>query len=177
MTIFSPEPAPRARVRRAAFASSGPSGPVRLAHPPTHRPVGTSGAAGQRRRAFSWPPPCWVRDRRRAPAQRLYGPALRRPPPCRSPRSRPGSTPLWWTWSPPSITGKARRRAPDSAHLLREVFTDDHVVNGATRIKVTAISNGRAYTAAVEGYDVSSGIAVIRGETPPGSSRHARQFQ
>ncbi len=43
-----------------------------------------------------------------------------------------------------------------------EVLTNNHVVNGATSIKVTDIGNGRTYTATVVGYDVSSDIAVIK---------------
>jgi S1-C subfamily serine protease len=43
-----------------------------------------------------------------------------------------------------------------------EVLTNNHVVDGATSIKVTDIGNGRTYTATVVGYDVSSDIAVIK---------------
>ena len=43
-----------------------------------------------------------------------------------------------------------------------EVLTNNHVVDGATSLKVTDIGNGRTYTAAVVGYDVSSDVAVIK---------------
>ncbi len=43
-----------------------------------------------------------------------------------------------------------------------EVLTNNHVVDGATSIKVTDIGNGRTYTATVVGYDVNSDVAVIK---------------
>jgi S1-C subfamily serine protease len=43
-----------------------------------------------------------------------------------------------------------------------EVLTNNHVVEGATSIKATAISNGRTYTAKVVGYDQSKDVAVIQ---------------
>jgi S1-C subfamily serine protease len=43
-----------------------------------------------------------------------------------------------------------------------EVLTNNHVVDGATSIKVTDVGNGRVYTATVVGYDRSSDIAVLK---------------
>ncbi|GAA3579768.1 hypothetical protein GCM10022222_75730 [Amycolatopsis ultiminotia] len=43
-----------------------------------------------------------------------------------------------------------------------EVLTNNHVVEGATSIKVTDIGNGRSYTASVTGYDRSHDIAVLK---------------
>ncbi len=43
-----------------------------------------------------------------------------------------------------------------------EVLTNNHVIDGATSIKVTDLGNGRVYTATVVGYDRSSDIAVLK---------------
>lgn len=43
-----------------------------------------------------------------------------------------------------------------------EVLTNNHVVEGATRIKATDIGNGRTYSATVVGYDRSEDVAVIK---------------
>ena len=43
-----------------------------------------------------------------------------------------------------------------------EVLTNNHVVNGATSIKVTDIGNGKTYTATVVGYDASHDVAVLQ---------------
>jgi S1-C subfamily serine protease len=43
-----------------------------------------------------------------------------------------------------------------------EILTNNHVVNGATKISVTDIGNGKTYTAKVVGYDDSHDIAVIQ---------------
>jgi S1-C subfamily serine protease len=43
-----------------------------------------------------------------------------------------------------------------------EVLTNNHVVEGATSIKVTDIGNGKTYSASVVGYDVSVDVAVIK---------------
>jgi S1-C subfamily serine protease len=43
-----------------------------------------------------------------------------------------------------------------------EVLTNNHVINGATSIKVTDIGNGRTYKASVVGYDRTHDIAVLR---------------
>ncbi|MCU1504186.1 MAG: peptidase and chymotrypsin/Hap [Ilumatobacteraceae bacterium] len=42
------------------------------------------------------------------------------------------------------------------------VLTNNHVIDGATRITVTVVSTGRSYTAAVVGTDPSEDIAVLR---------------
>ena len=43
-----------------------------------------------------------------------------------------------------------------------EVLTNNHVIRGATSIKVTDVGNGRTYTAMVVGYDASRDVAVIQ---------------
>jgi len=43
-----------------------------------------------------------------------------------------------------------------------EVLTNNHVINGATSIKVTDVGNGRTYTATVVGYDASHDVAVLQ---------------
>jgi S1-C subfamily serine protease len=43
-----------------------------------------------------------------------------------------------------------------------EVLTNNHVISGATSIKVTDIGNGRTYSAKVVGYDQSHDVAVIQ---------------
>jgi S1-C subfamily serine protease len=43
-----------------------------------------------------------------------------------------------------------------------EVLTNNHVVEGATRISVTDIGNGKTYDATVVGYDRSSDVAVLQ---------------
>ncbi|HKH89126.1 MAG TPA: trypsin-like peptidase domain-containing protein, partial [Acidimicrobiales bacterium] len=43
-----------------------------------------------------------------------------------------------------------------------EVLTNNHVVEGATKISVTDIGNGKTYSAKVVGYDRSKDIAVLQ---------------
>jgi S1-C subfamily serine protease len=43
-----------------------------------------------------------------------------------------------------------------------EVLTNNHVVQGATKIEVTDIGNGKTYTANVVGYDRSHDVAVLQ---------------
>jgi S1-C subfamily serine protease len=43
-----------------------------------------------------------------------------------------------------------------------EVLTNNHVINGATSIKVREVGDGRVYTASVVGYDATHDIAVIQ---------------
>jgi S1-C subfamily serine protease len=43
-----------------------------------------------------------------------------------------------------------------------EVLTNNHVIEGATSIRVTDVGNGRTYTATVLGYDRSHDIAVLQ---------------
>jgi S1-C subfamily serine protease len=43
-----------------------------------------------------------------------------------------------------------------------EVLTNNHVVEGATKITATDIGNGRVYTASVVGYDRTQDVAVIQ---------------
>jgi S1-C subfamily serine protease len=42
------------------------------------------------------------------------------------------------------------------------ILTNNHVINGATAIKVTDIGNGKTYTATVVGYDASKDVAVLQ---------------
>src|ERR1035438_5350196 len=43
-----------------------------------------------------------------------------------------------------------------------EVLTNNHVIDGATSIKVTDVVNGRTYTAKVVGYDQTKDVAVLQ---------------
>lgn len=43
-----------------------------------------------------------------------------------------------------------------------DVLTNNHVIDGATSIRVTDLGNGRVYTATVLGYDRSGDIAVLK---------------
>jgi S1-C subfamily serine protease len=43
-----------------------------------------------------------------------------------------------------------------------EVLTNNHVIEGASAIKVTDVGNGRTYTAKVAGYDKTADIAVLQ---------------
>jgi S1-C subfamily serine protease len=43
-----------------------------------------------------------------------------------------------------------------------EILTNNHVIEGATSIKVTDVGNGKTYTATVVGYDASHDVAVIQ---------------
>jgi S1-C subfamily serine protease len=43
-----------------------------------------------------------------------------------------------------------------------EILTNNHVIRGATNIKVTDVGNGKTYPATVVGYDVASDIAVLQ---------------
>ena len=49
-----------------------------------------------------------------------------------------------------------------------EILTNNHVVSGATAIKVTDIGNGRTYPAKVVGYDASADVAVIQAQGASG---------
>jgi S1-C subfamily serine protease len=49
-----------------------------------------------------------------------------------------------------------------------EVLTNNHVVDGATSIRVTDVGNGRTYTARVVGTDATSDVAVIQLEDASG---------
>jgi S1-C subfamily serine protease len=48
------------------------------------------------------------------------------------------------------------------------VLTNNHVIEGATSIKVTDIGNSTTYTAEVVGYDATQDVAVIRLENASG---------
>lgn len=43
-----------------------------------------------------------------------------------------------------------------------EILTNNHVINGATSIRVTDIGNGRTYSATVVGYDRTEDVAVLQ---------------
>jgi S1-C subfamily serine protease len=43
-----------------------------------------------------------------------------------------------------------------------EILTNNHVIDGATAIRVTDVGNGQTYTASVIGYDASHDVAVIK---------------
>jgi S1-C subfamily serine protease len=43
-----------------------------------------------------------------------------------------------------------------------EILTNNHVINGATKISVTDVGNGRTYGATVKGYDDAHDVAVLQ---------------
>jgi S1-C subfamily serine protease len=43
-----------------------------------------------------------------------------------------------------------------------EVLTNNHVIEGATSVKVTDVGNGQTYTASVVGYDATDDVAVLQ---------------
>jgi S1-C subfamily serine protease len=43
-----------------------------------------------------------------------------------------------------------------------EVLTNNHVINGATKISVTDVGNGKTYNATVVGYDAAHDVAVLQ---------------
>jgi S1-C subfamily serine protease len=49
-----------------------------------------------------------------------------------------------------------------------EILTNNHVISGATSIKVIDIGNGKTYTAKVVGYDQSHDVAVIQAQNASG---------
>ncbi|HUZ56868.1 MAG TPA: trypsin-like peptidase domain-containing protein [Streptosporangiaceae bacterium] len=49
-----------------------------------------------------------------------------------------------------------------------EVLTNNHVIEGATSVKVTDVGNGRTYRASVVGYDRSHDVAVLQLQGAPG---------
>jgi S1-C subfamily serine protease len=64
-----------------------------------------------------------------------------------------------------STIGYQQARAAGTGIVLTsngEVLTNNHVIEGATSIKVTDVGNGRTYTAKVVGYDASDDVAVIQ---------------
>jgi S1-C subfamily serine protease len=48
------------------------------------------------------------------------------------------------------------------------ILTNNHVINGATSIKVTDIGNGKTYTATIVGYDDSHDVAVLQAQGASG---------
>ena len=43
-----------------------------------------------------------------------------------------------------------------------EILTNNHVIRGATSVRVTDVGNGRSYAATVVGYDIAHDIAVLK---------------
>jgi S1-C subfamily serine protease len=71
----------------------------------------------------------------------------------------PGLVDVWTT------LGYQQEKAAGTGQVLTssgEVLTNNHVINGATSIRVTDIGNGRSYPAKVVGYDRSHDIAVLQ---------------
>jgi S1-C subfamily serine protease len=61
--------------------------------------------------------------------------------------------------------GYAQAKAAGTGIVLTsngEILTNNHVIEGATSIKVTDVGNGRTYTATVVGYDASHDVAVLQ---------------
>jgi S1-C subfamily serine protease len=64
-----------------------------------------------------------------------------------------------------STLGYANAEAAGTGLVLTssgEVLTNNHVIDGATSIKVTDLGDGRTYTATVVGYDASADVAVLQ---------------
>jgi S1-C subfamily serine protease len=64
-----------------------------------------------------------------------------------------------------TVLGYANAQAAGTGIVLTsngEILTNNHVVEGATSIKVTDIGNGKTYTASVIGYDRTQDIAVLQ---------------
>lgn len=64
-----------------------------------------------------------------------------------------------------TVLGYANAQAAGTGIVLTsngEILTNNHVVEGATSIKVTDIGNGQTYTATVVGYDRTQDIAVLQ---------------
>ncbi len=64
-----------------------------------------------------------------------------------------------------TVLGYANAEAAGTGIVLTsngEILTNNHVVEGATSIKVTDIGNGKTYTASVVGYDRTQDIAVLQ---------------
>ena len=73
-----------------------------------------------------------------------------------------------------SIDGLAQQESAGTGIVLTsngEILTNNHVISGATSIKVTDIGNGKTYTAKVVGYDQSHDVAVIQAEGASGLTR------
>src|SRR3954454_14351404 len=49
-----------------------------------------------------------------------------------------------------------------------EILTNNHVIHGATTIKVVVAGTGRTYSATVVGYDVAHDIAVVQAQDASG---------
>jgi S1-C subfamily serine protease len=70
-----------------------------------------------------------------------------------------------------STDGLAQAQSAGTGIVLSsngEILTNNHVVSGATSIKVIDIGNGRTYTAKVVGYDASDDVAVIQAQGASG---------
>jgi S1-C subfamily serine protease len=64
-----------------------------------------------------------------------------------------------------TVLGYQRASAAGTGMIVTssgEVLTNNHVVQGATSIKVTVVSTGRSYTATVVGTDASDDVAVLQ---------------
>jgi S1-C subfamily serine protease len=64
-----------------------------------------------------------------------------------------------------TVLGYANAEAAGTGIVLTsngEILTNNHVVEGATTIKVTDIGNGKTYTATVVGFDRTQDVAVIQ---------------
>ncbi|HZR53989.1 MAG TPA: trypsin-like peptidase domain-containing protein [Streptosporangiaceae bacterium] len=73
-----------------------------------------------------------------------------------------------------STDGLAQQESAGTGIVLTsngEILTNNHVISGATSIKVTDIGNGKTYTAKVVGYDQSHDVAVIQAEGASGLTR------
>jgi S1-C subfamily serine protease len=70
-----------------------------------------------------------------------------------------------WVVDVNTVLGYQNAQAAGTGIVLTssgEVLTNNHVVEGATRISVTDVGNGRTYTANVVGTDASADVAVLQ---------------
>ncbi len=80
-------------------------------------------------------------------------------------RSRPAGGPSDWLDVVSTLGDEQARARPGTGIVLTSdgtVLTNNHVIRGATSIKVTDVGNGRTYTAKVVGYDATRDVAVIQ---------------
>jgi S1-C subfamily serine protease len=74
-------------------------------------------------------------------------------------RVAPGLVDVW------STDGLQRASSAGTGIVLTsdgEVLTNNHVIEGATSVKVTDVGNGRTYAATIVGYDASHDVAVLQ---------------
>ncbi len=80
-------------------------------------------------------------------------------------RSRPGLVDV------NTVLGYAHDEAAGTGIVLTsngEILTNNHVIEGATQIRVTSLGNNKTYTASVVGYDRTNDVAIIQAKNASG---------